>query len=90
LTVRAAPAALLDNQHSRRLTFTIDKPLSSLRQTLANSVGNQNDSSPDQTVVEHLQRTASLLDLLRSLPDTEGIEFEPSPIQIQLRPFDLD
>ncbi|MNW06383.1 hypothetical protein D3C71_2027800 [compost metagenome] len=47
-------------------------------------------SSSGQSVNEHQQSEPSLLDLLRELPGTEDIEFDPPPVQIQLRPFDLD
>jgi len=75
---------------SRRLAFAIKKTIPRHRQTPAESADDLNASSSGQSMNEHQQSDSSLLDLLRELPGTRGIEFEPPPVQIQLRPFDLD
>lgn len=75
---------------SRRFTFTVENIPSNLRWPPPGRVDDLNCSTSDQAGTEHLQSEPSLLDLLRLLPDTEGIEFDPSPVEIQLRPFNLD
>lgn len=93
LADHGADPSLAGKSHNRRFrstAFTIDKPLLRTHRQPENCPPEVRDAPTDRATPQRAESGPSLRDLLRMPPEAEEIDFDLAPVQIQLRPFDLD